>query len=134
MQTMQVKTDELLNIIKSNRDKHQNDFNKTLEGYKIQMKATANAVAAAYNRNANILRDFDPNREKDMPHFPRLENMSLHLKEPQCYVSSYNNAIKMLEICATPEVELTMDDAEKYLSDNWSWKEDFSTCSGMYIK
>lgn len=46
--------------------------------------------------------------------------------------AAYEKAIKMVEMDIREEIELTGDQFDKLIQDNWDWKSNFLTVSGMY--
>ena len=45
---------------------------------------------------------------------------------------SYDRIIGMLEMALAEEVELSEEDYQQYVMDDWSWKEEFLTSNARY--
>lgn len=113
MKSVKIKTNELLEVLKKNREIHVSDFNTAQEEYRkdaiVEMKKN---LKQAQNGG-----DIVVNSE---------------LVKPQNYVTSYDTAIKMLEMSADELVELTMQEFQQYVEDNWAWKGMFLASTSMY--
>lgn len=113
MKSVKIKTNELLEVLKKNRETHVSEFNTATEEYRkdviTEMKKN---LKQAQSGGALITR--------------------LELVEPQNYVASYDTAIKMLEMSADDLVELTMQEFQQYVEDSWHWKGVFLASTSMY--
>lgn len=101
METVKVKKDELLKILRKNREEHREIFLEALDGYhKAALKALQDRIDEA---KAN-------------------KKVSLHfvLVEPQDQTKQYDRIIKMLEMNVEDVVELTEQEFVHYVMDDWS--------------
>jgi hypothetical protein len=113
MQSQNVNKVQLLEILKTNRDKHKAIFDEAVTGY--QKKAE------------ELLKD----------HLKRVrsgERVRVHisLPYPVNQTKDYDRVIGMLEMSMSSEVELDEQDYQQYVMDDWSWKGSFLASNAMY--
>lgn len=113
MQQVKVKKDDLLAVIKTNREKHLEEFNSASKIF-IQdaIEKLTQMLAQAQSKGKII--------------------QSLGLAEPQSYVSSYDTAIKMLEMSTDDIIELSHQEFMQYVEDSWGWKQSFTMTTSAY--
>ena len=114
---VKVQKTELLSKMKDNREQHQKDVQELL-----------------VSRNEETKEYFSSLAEKlaSSPEFQPKENIKFPL--PVDNTGSYDRAIKMVEMSVDDEIELTEDQFDKLVMDNWEWKSDFLTTSQFYGK
>ena len=113
MQQVKVNKKELLMVLKLNRAKHLEEFNSASKIF-IQdaIEKLQSMLTTAQNKGKII--------------------QSLGLTEPVSYVSSYDTAIKMLEMSVDDIIELSQQEFIQYVEDSWGWKQSFVTTTSMY--
>jgi hypothetical protein len=115
MKTVKVKTDELLGIVKSNRDAHRDMFEKAMAGYRKQAIAELDRAITDAKAGRKITR-------------------YLSLVEPIDQTKDYDRVIEMLRMSVDEEVELTSTEFAQYVQDDWSWKDQFLATNISYIQ
>lgn len=58
--------------------------------------------------------------------------MHIILSQPVNQTRSYDRVIGMLEMALAEEVELSEEDYQQYVMDEWSWREVFLTSNASY--
>jgi hypothetical protein len=113
MENQEVDKAKLLAILKGNREKHKAVFDEAMVGYKQQvtklLKEHLMRVQAGKNVRVHIV-----------------------LTQPVNQTKSYDRVIGMLEMALANEVELSEEDYQQYVMDDWSWKEEFLTSNARY--
>jgi hypothetical protein len=117
MKSVAVKRDELLTILRTNLVTHVADYNKACEDYK----------ATAVKELKELLKDA---KKAEMG-----EEIELHvaLAKPTSYADSYKLTIRMLEMATTEIVELSAQEFDSYVQDNWGWKQHFNAVNTSYM-
>ena len=113
MERITVKKEELLSMLKKNREEHREVFLEALEGFRkkaIQMLEERLTLAKAGK------------------HF----DLYLHIVQPVDQTKDYDRAIKMLEMSIDVSVELSERDFQQYVLDDWSWKDQFLISNSLY--
>jgi CRISPR/Cas system CMR subunit Cmr6 (Cas7 group RAMP superfamily) len=52
--------------------------------------------------------------------------------KPKNYAKEYKKVISMLEVTTQDELELTVDEFNCYMNDDWNWKDSFISNKTMY--
>lgn len=121
MQTITVKKKDLIQVIKQNREKHLQDYNTAVLGYKIKVKEEL---------------------EKKLKELERLtdsnfENFEHYLKsissKPTNNLKDYDVALGMLEITTEKEIQLDINEYRQYYLDEWHWKNVWTMSNTGYI-
>lgn len=114
MKTIKVNKNELLTVLKKNKEQHVKEYKKALRGYRIQAAESLTKEL----KNIKDGRDF---------------NTYFSLSKPVSYEKEYATVIGMLEMDLLTEVELDMTEFTKYVNDDWSWKSSFSASNSTYL-
>lgn len=109
--------DDLLVIIRENRQEHRAIFEEALKGYKEEL------LQLAENRVEELRRGKRAN-------FTKLVQMP----EPKDHTKDYDAAIKMLELTTEEKIVLTEYQFRQLVMDEWDWKEAFVNTTSMYNK
>ena len=99
-----VKTDELLERLKSNREKHLQEYERAINAWQDELKHVLASINA-----------------KQCFYFPQsLENLQQDC--PQSHVDEYDQAIDMFTMCVKDEVTLDSESFNTFCRDDWGWK------------
>lgn len=117
-----VKVDRLKLIfkLKKNRDVHMAEFDEAWEGYVRAVVQKAQDIlvrAKGWAKDAKKPLSFDSSPTP-----------------PESHVKDYNRAIALLEWEIKPEVELSINDFNCYVLDDWGWKRDFNVSKMSYSR
>jgi hypothetical protein len=113
MDAVKVAVEDLLKVLKENREKHVKEYDEAIVGYRIEL-------IKQFKEKLN-----QAERNLDVEH-------SLKLVRPVTYVNDYDDAIMMMEWTVDKEVELGRHEFLQYVNDSWSWKNNFSNISSSY--
>ena len=116
MKTVKVNRDELLDIVRGNKEKHITDYNESVEDYK-------KAVVILSNSNLKLAKSGDLNKISKIERIPAA---------PVSYENSYTRAIRMLELSIDPVIELEENIFNQLVLDEWSWKSSFQVSGSLY--
>jgi len=114
MNSLSYNRGELLKIRKENRGKHKKEYDKALPKYWSELRK-------AFQGKIKEL------KKKDLG-----MNLYINLPQPREYLSEYDTTIRMLEMTTLLEVELSSHDFERFVMDEWEWKENFSNSTSIY--
>jgi hypothetical protein len=112
MRPIEVKKEELLTILRANRDKHRQVFNAALEGWRNQ----------AFHELSRL---------HDKLKAGKLPNLYVELSLPD-HTRDYDRVITMVTMDIGTTFELSEADAKAYIMDDWSWKRQFLDSSNTY--
>lgn len=135
-----VKTSELLETLKKNRENHVKEYEEAVEGYletareKLaeQHEKAKDEVEKAFQRTTEELSRFDPEKAQDTIVFCRA--IQFTLTAPRNFVDAYDQAIEMMEWETRETVELNTTEFRCFVMNKWDWMEEFKSVSGMYSK
>ena len=117
LNSSKVKKHELLDVLKSNLDKHTNDVGELLELRREEMQEY-------FSVNLQKM-------EKDSEYNPE-ENINFRM--PVDSSKDYKKAIRMIEMTQDEVIELNEEQFDRLVMDNWDWKEQLVLTSSMYGK
>lgn len=123
MRNVRVKKEDLLGKIKANRESHIREYKEACAGYK-------DAALAKIDEVFDELKDRIANLKEG--HVIELVAVHFGLEVPVSYESHYDRAIGMLEMSLDTEVEITSEEYQQYVMDDWQWKESFTTTAASY--
>jgi hypothetical protein len=116
MKSVKLDRDELLEIVRENKEKHVADYREAVADYKKVAVALAkeNLALARTGRLEDIA------KMKALP------------LAPTSYEDSYNRAIRMLELSVDELIELEEQVFNQLVLDEWHWKQMFSSMNATY--
>ena len=103
MDKVKVNKEDLISILKTNRDQHGKDYNDAVGGYLMTVEAELKKT----------LRKVRKGEEFDL-YFRDLSKPDSHVKE-------YNDVIDMLSVSKDDDVNISMEDYLKYYKNEWNW-------------
>jgi hypothetical protein len=113
MRTVQVRKDQLLDVLQTNRDRHETTFEKAYEKF-------TKAVERELEKRLHRIRQ------------SKAVDLVIRLPEPRNMSDSYQRAIEMLKMDTRDEVELTEQEFQQFVQDDWTWKREFATTASLY--
>lgn len=111
MNTVKVKRTELLAKLQSNRKEHRDLFLKAQIGYRKAVISELDSMLSEARDGKQIRR-------------------VISLPEPQDHTGDYDRQIVMMEMSVDETIEVTSQEFDMYVMDNWSWKA-MATASNM---
>lgn len=115
MDTVKVKRDELLAVIKKNRDKHRAVFNKAQAAYRKRMIEELDSMLADAKAGRHIRR-------------------AVRMPEPEDHTRDYDRIILMLEMSIDDVFELNEYEFSQYVMDQWEWAATFASNTLSYVE
>ncbi|MHA2279795.1 MAG: hypothetical protein ACXAC5_02735 [Promethearchaeota archaeon] len=113
METVKVKKDELLKILKENRAAHREIFEEASEAFRKEViKVLDERLADAKAGKRIILR--------------------IDLVQPMDQTEEYDQAIRMCEMSVDDEIELSYENFRNYVLDKWHWRDQFIASNAGY--
>ena len=113
MKTVKINKADLLDAIKFNRKKHQNEVLEAIKAYKQK-------ALNEYQEAIKLLQDTN-------------KVSRINLQEPVDKRDDYDRVIKMLEMSADAVIELDSHEFDQYVMDNWEWKNHAIFANSTYI-
>lgn len=118
MDSIKVDKQELLDTLKANREIHIKDF----------LEAQAKYRREAIDEIAEMLKEA---KKANLGKGHKIRR-NITAVEPQSFEASYNTAIKMLEMSIDETIELSQQEFQQYVEDNWSWRGVFASTTMSY--
>ena len=113
MRTVMVRKDELVGVLKKNRQQHGEVFEKA---YGKFMQAVELELE---HRLRRIRRG-------------KVVDLAIRLPEPRNMEDSYDRALQMLSMETRDEIELSEQEFQQFVQDDWTWKREFTTTASRY--
>ena len=116
MRSVNINRDELLKLVRENKEKHVREYQDSVADYKV-------AVLKLCTENLKLAKTGDLAKIGSIKAAPNM---------PTSYEESYTRAIRMLELSVDQTIELQEDVFNQLVLDEWSWKRQFVAASAMY--
>lgn len=113
MQQVTVKKDALLDILRTNREKHTAIFLEAQAGYRERVIKELDAMLAKAKKGERV------------PNYWQIQ-------APVNQTPEYDRAIRMLEMSVDDTVQLSASEFESYVMDRWTWKKAFLAANSAY--
>lgn len=112
-----VQKDELLTVLRKNRDNHRETFLKAQAGYRSAVEAALtqalDGICGGQSIAANLQR-------------------VTTLLPPSEHTKDYDRVIRMLEMSTAKEITVSESQFTQYVLDDWSWKANFVGSTSRY--
>lgn len=146
--TVVVEKAKLLQTLEVNRDKHNSIYNTAVSGYwieaqkvldkkKIEFSGALVRIDAQFGQQdaaiqANIV---EQNVSRISGYYTAYLGFdtSWPLKYPENHLEDYNRAIDLLNFSVADKVELSVQDFDAYVRNNWSWRKSFLGTNVSYV-
>jgi len=115
MRQMTMKRQDLLQALADNLESHRDTFLKAQKSYRAAAIAELDRMLADARAGNAIKR-------------------AVSLPEPEDHSDDYQHAIRMLEMCVDDEIEITADDFQKLVMDDWGWKASWAANTASYLR
>jgi hypothetical protein len=128
VKTVEVEKKRLADALSKNLETHKSEYVEARAGYeKARIQAyreLAEAAALAAEE------DSGKTRKKAEKAWNKLRNLDV----PQDHAESYEQAIALMEWETRDVVELSINDFECYVRDNWDWQHSFKASVANYSR
>jgi hypothetical protein len=104
-----------MEIIQANMEQHREMFMEAMEGYKVKAIELLEAHIERIKTNAP-------------------EKVVIQLPMPQDHSDEYETVIGMLKVSIDEELEINRYDFERYVLDQWEWKQAFAETYAAYTQ
>lgn len=115
MEKITVKKVELLKQLEENKANHRAKFEKAIEGWRRDSIASATAFIENIKSNRKVVGLVLDSIPKDMS-------------------SEYDTVIAMCKWNIEDTMELSQQEVQQYILDDWSWKKNWTTSNAKYIE
>ena len=116
MRDVKVNKEELLDIVRTNKEKHSKEYLEAVEDFK---KAAINIAET----NLKLAQTGDTEKIAKFKQLP---------SKPVSYEDSYTRAIRMLELSVDSVIEVEEHIFNQLVLDEWQWKQNFAVTSASY--
>ena len=113
MEMVTVKTRDLQEVLTTNRDAHRAIFEEAQGHYRDQLIKELDTMLEDARQGRKIRR-------------------AVSLPEPEDHTSDYDRVLRMLEMSVHEEVDLSEQDFQYFVMDNWGWQSSFATNTAIY--
>jgi hypothetical protein len=116
MKDIKINKAKLLDIVRSNKEKHIAEFKESVSDYKeLVLKIAENNLEIA--------------QTGDRAQFSKIKSMP---QTPTSYEDSYTRAIRMLELSEDEVIEIEEHTFNQLVLDEWQWKSSFTATTTAY--
>lgn len=115
METVNIEREKLLEIVRTNRIKHTEQYLEACEDYKT-------AIVKVAHKNLDLSTQGNSDYTKWIP-FPA---------PPKSYDVEYNRSLRMLELSVDDVIALDEQEFNRLVLDEWNWKREFTLTSSLY--
>lgn len=116
MKTVKIIRDELLTIVRENKEKHITEYAESVDDFK-------KAVIVISKNNLKLV------NTGDLSNISKVKNLP---SAPNSYEQSYTRAIRMLELSIDDVIELDDTTFNQLVLDEWNWKSNFQVSGSLY--
>lgn len=109
-----VRKDDLLAVIKANRNKHLDTYTKAYAAYRKAAITELKKMLAAARNLKTIVR-------------------TIPLVEPTQHLDEYDLAIGMLTMSTKDEIGITQSQFKNFVQDKWDWSGRFKESTSSYV-
>lgn len=115
MDNLKYKKENLLEVIRKNRDNHHGIFVDAVKGYHEKMIEILECM------KQEVLRGEKVSHRIGIPY-------------PEDHTDDYDTVIRMLELTEDSIVELSQHEFQSYVLDIWDWKQSFRETNRLYTR
>lgn len=114
MKTVRVNKHELIELLKKNRNKHEQEYKEAFKGY----------IKISIEKLEESLEQFKAGK---------LTELKWREAPPRDNTKDYDRVLEMLKLSVDNEIELTNDEFSNYVQDDWSWKDSWLMSNTKYL-
>lgn len=102
-------------------------FNKLLKNRATHIKE---AAEAKIDYKKAVIKDLETKLKKAKA--GKRVDLLVRIPQPENHKEDYDRAIEMLEMSVETNIELSANEFDQYVKDNWHWKHQFSASNMLY--
>ena len=153
LQQIKVSREEVLSIVKDNKEKHDQILKEAIEGYwleaelflkkneKDQLQQIDKNHREALKRLRNQRKDAAKTLKTQTKYdFDLVSNRTRDKgfkywngKYPEDHGDDYTGTIRRLELCVEPQVELDTNEFDAFIRNKWTWRNSFLSSNTSYV-
>ena len=114
MRTVRINKGELIEALTANRKTHKLEYEVSIRGWKEECIGKLEQLLQHIKDGA-------------------LPDASIHIPQPDDHTKDYDLALKMLNMSVDNVVELTSEQFNQFINDDWEWKARWSASNMKYL-
>lgn len=122
---VKVKRDELLAVLRENRERHVREYKAACVGYR---EVALSRLEDSFQQAREAV-----NRLKEGQTIS-VVGFRISLSVPENYEKAYDQIIRMMEMSVDTEIVLTASQFACFVMDDWEWKEEWAASIAQYIQ
>ena len=124
MSRVNVKREELIEVLKENRDAHKKEYDEAYAGY-VQL-----CIEALEDKLETV--ESAAKAPKDSPVKFELFFQDL-MSAPENHVQDFQDVIDMFELSEDTKLSIGMEEYKRYYKNDWSWSRSWELSNKMYV-
>ena len=125
VKTIEVLKGRLVERLQENLENHKKNFKEAWAGY-------LDARSVAISRIGEVATNADSNNRKDRKKLNEVYTLFQNLDVPQDHSKDYEQALGLMEWEVSDKLELSIQDFEYFINDNWNWTGKFRRTMSSY--
>jgi len=113
---LKFKTKDILKILIKNKKEHLKIVKEAQSGYRKKM--------------IKLLKE----KLNDLSDGKEVSSRDFYLSTPVHHIDDYDRTIEMLNLCVDEEIELSEGDFQKYIRNQWQWRDNFLLSNSAYSR
>lgn len=115
MKTVKIDKKKLIDKLNENRKNHRELFDKAFEGYRQECIRLLSENLDSLKAGKKVIVKF-------------------YELAPEDHTTDYDTVLNMLNMSVDDNIELTYQEFQQYVEDNWNWRAQWSASNTKYIK
>ncbi len=121
---VKVRRDELLSVLKENRERHIQDYKTACVGYR---EVALRRIEEGFQEAREVVDRLKEGQTVAV-------GFRISLSVPVSYEKAYDQIIRMMEMSVDTEIVLTASQFACFVMDDWEWKEEWASSNAQYIR
>ncbi|AMV24681.1 hypothetical protein VT84_09820 [Gemmata sp. SH-PL17] len=122
---VKVKRDELLAVLRENRERHIREYKAACIGYR---EVALGRLEESFQEAREVVNRLKEGQTVSVVGF------RISLSVPVNYEKAYDQIIRMMEMSVDTEIVLTASQFACFVMDDWEWKEDWAASIAQYLQ
>jgi len=136
VKTVQVEKPRLILTLQENMAKHQREYREAVVGYNQEMVVLLRRLKDDVSKSLAIWerpsRDLPTTATVNLEEIHEVQSEITSLELPRDHSDSYQQAIALMDWETRDTIELSINDFECYVRDNWNWMTSFKNSVANY--